>query len=115
MPSAVTSNIGGGTKRTVVSSLTLIGYCVGNMIGAQLFRTHEAPRYITGTIACSACFGLQAILAIIWRLWYMYENRRRDKVAAEGGLSEEEQKRQGVEMGQQDVPDLANPHFRYTM
>ncbi|KAM5386538.1 hypothetical protein ACJZ2D_000501 [Fusarium nematophilum] len=113
--SLVTSNIAGGTKRTVVSSLTLVAYCVGNMAGAQVFKTKDAPRYVGGTVACSACFGLQIFTIIGWRLWYMRENRRRDRLAAESGLSEEEQAKRGRELGDQDVTDLNNPYFRYAM
>ncbi|CAH0039103.1 unnamed protein product [Clonostachys rhizophaga] len=113
--SLVTSNIAGGTKRTVVSSLTLIAYCIGNMVGAQVFRTADAPRYLSGTIACSACFGLEVIVIIMWRLWYVYENRRRDRLAAESGLSKEEQENEGRLLGEQDVTDRKNPYFRYAM
>jgi hypothetical protein len=112
---SVTSNVAGKTKRTVVSALTLISYCVGNMIGAQVFRTKDAPRYIPGTITCCVCFGLEVILIIVWRLWYMYENKRRDRLAAESGLSEEELKQMGMQLGMQDKTDLQNPHFRYSM
>ncbi|KAI4597701.1 hypothetical protein KJ359_003976 [Pestalotiopsis sp. 9143b] len=113
--SLITSNIGGTTKRTVVSSLTLISYCVGNMIGAQIFRTKDAPRYVAGTATCCACFGLEVFVIILWRLWYVRENKRRDRLAAENGLSKEDQERQGQVLGDQDVTDLRNPHFRYTM
>lgn len=111
----VTSNVAGGTKRTVVSSLTLIAYCVGNMAGAQVFRTKDAPRYVGGTVACSACFGGQILVIIGWRCWYVYENRRRSRALAESGLSQEEQERQGRELGEQDTTDRKNPYFRYAM
>ncbi|CAI0647288.1 unnamed protein product [Colletotrichum noveboracense] len=103
------------TKRTVVSSMTLIAYCGGNMVGAQVFQTKDAPRYVGGTIACSACFGLQILVIICWRLWYMRENRRRDRALAESDISEEEQKRLGSELGKRDTTDLKNPYFRYAM
>lgn len=99
----------------MTSSLTLVAYCVGNMIGAQIFRTKDAPRYVAGTITCCACFGLEVFVIILWRLWYVRENRRRDALASESGLSKEEQERQGRELGDQDVTDLRNPHFRYSM
>lgn len=111
----VTSNVAGGTKRTVVSSLTLIAYCIGNMAGAQVFRTKDAPRYVGGTIACSACFGGQIFVIIAWKCWYVYENRRRSRALAESGLSEEEQERQGRELGEQDTTDRKNPYFQYSM
>lgn len=85
------------------------------MAGAQVFRTKDAPRYLSGTIACCVCFGLEIFVIILWRLWYMWENRRRDRLAAESGLSKEEQERLGQELGRKDVTDRNNPHFRYTM
>lgn len=85
------------------------------MVGAQVFRTKDAPRYVSGTIACSVCFGLEILVIIAWRLWYVYENRRRDRVAADSGKSKEEQALEGQHFGEQDMTDLQNPHFRYTM
>lgn len=84
------------------------------MIGAQIFRTKDAPRYVAGTATCCACFGLEVFVIILWRLWYVRENKRRDRLAAENGLSKEDQERQGQVLGDQDVTDLRNPHFRYT-
>lgn len=95
--------------------MTLIAYCIGNMAGAQVFKTKDAPRYVSGTIACCICFMLEAIIILLWRLWYMRENRRRDRIVAESGLTKEEQMQKGEELGEQDVTDLQNPYFRYTM
>jgi hypothetical protein len=95
--------------------MILIAYCVGNMAGAQVFRTEDAPRYVGGTIACSVCFALEVVTIILWRLWYMYENRRRDRWAAEQCLSKEDQERLGREEGGKDSTDRQNPHFRYSM
>lgn len=40
--SLIPSNIPGRTKRTVASSLTFVGYCVGNMVGSQIFQSKDA-------------------------------------------------------------------------
>ena len=85
------------------------------MVGSQVFRTSDAPRYYNGTIVCSASFGVQVLVIILWRLWYMRENRRRDREAAASGVSKEEQLRLGSVLGEQDVTDRKNPHFRYAM
>lgn len=45
----------------------------------------------------------------------MWQNKKRDRMAAESGISKEEQERLGREMGEQDITDLQNPYFRYTM
>ena len=111
----VPSNVAGKTKNTVISSMTLIAYCVGNMGGVQVFKTKDAPRYVSGTVSCSICFILEAIVILLWRLWYMWENRRRDRLVAESSLTKEEQAQRGQELGERDVTDLQNPYFRYSM
>lgn len=111
----VPSNVAGGTKKTVISSMTFIGYCAGNMVGTQVFKTNDAPSYVKGTIAMCIALALEAVVLLLWRFWYMYENKRRDRIAAESGLSKEEQERLGWEMGEKDITDWENPYFRYSM
>ncbi|KAH8658487.1 major facilitator superfamily domain-containing protein [Xylariales sp. PMI_506] len=113
--SLIPSNVAGRTKKTVVSSLTFLAYCIGNIGGSFVFKTSDAPRYVSGTIACSICFALEFGIILAWRFWYMYENKRRDKAAAASGLTKEEQEAEGRLLGEQDVTDRMNPHFRYTM
>lgn len=43
--SLITSNVAGFTKRSIVSSLLFVGYCVGNIVGPQFFLTSESPVY----------------------------------------------------------------------
>ena len=43
--SQVTSNVAGFTKRSVVSALIFIAYCVGNLVGPQFFLDSEEPAY----------------------------------------------------------------------
>lgn len=112
---AVPSNILGKTKYSFTSAMTLIAYCVGNMVGAQVFRTQDAPRYVVGTIVCSVCFALQALVILLWRLYYMYENRRRDRIMAEQGISKEDQERLAKELGEQGKTDMENIYIRYAM
>lgn len=95
--------------------MTLIAYCVGNMVGAQVFRTQDAPRYVVGTIVCSVCFALQAVVILCWRLYYMWENRRRDRLMVERGISNEERERLGKQLGEQGKTDRENIYIRYAM
>lgn len=111
----VPSNVAGRTKKTLISSATFLGYCVGNMVGSQIFKTKDAPQYLPGTIGAATCCGLECILICLWRGYYMWQNRRRDRLATASGLSKEEQERVGREMGERDVTDMKNPYFRYTM
>lgn len=40
----IPSNVAGRTKRTLTSSFTFVGYCVGNMVGSQIFKAKDAVR-----------------------------------------------------------------------
>ena len=44
----------------------------------------------------------------------MWQNKKRDRAAVASGLSKEEQEKIGREMGENNMTDLQNPHFRYT-
>ena len=43
--SLISSNFAGFTKKSTVTAILFIGYCVGNIAGPQLFKSNEAPRY----------------------------------------------------------------------
>lgn len=43
--SLITSNVSGFTKRSTVSAIMFVAYCVGNICGPQFFLTRQAPRY----------------------------------------------------------------------
>ncbi|KAF3059396.1 hypothetical protein GL218_04910 [Daldinia childiae] len=113
--SLIPSNIAGRTKRTVVSSITFVGYCVGNMVGTQIFQAKDAPRYTPGTIGCITCLGIQILLIILWRTILVMRNGRRDRRMRELGMSEDDRIKAGLEMGERDHTDFENPYFRYVM
>jgi ACS family allantoate permease-like MFS transporter len=70
---------------------------------------------VPGTIGAGVALGLEFLLIVCWKGYYVWQNRRRDKRALESGVSREEQERLGREMGESDTTDMANPYFRYTM
>ncbi|GAB1743724.1 hypothetical protein NU219Hw_g646t1 [Hortaea werneckii] len=111
----IPSNVAGRTKKTLISSATFLGYCVGNMCGSQIFKSEDAPRYIPGTTGASVCLGMEFVLICCWRAYYVWQNWRRERAARESGVGSEEQERMGRELGERNVTDLQNPHFRYTM
>ena len=43
--SLITSNVGGFTKKSTVSAMLFIAYCVGNIVGPQFYLTSEEPTY----------------------------------------------------------------------
>ncbi|KAI8960285.1 MFS general substrate transporter [Daldinia sp. FL1419] len=113
--SLVPSNIAGRTKRTVVSSITFVGYCVGNMTGTQIFQDRDAPRYVPGTIGCVSCLVLQVLVILLWRAILVMRNKRRDRELRQLGMSEEDRIKVGLEMGERDCTDFENPYFRYVV
>lgn len=48
---AFLGNVAGRTKKTIISSATFLGYCVGNMCGSQIFKSKDAPKYTSGTVS----------------------------------------------------------------
>ena len=71
----VSSNVAGYTKKTTVAALYLIAYCVGNIIGPQIFDPKD---YVPAEITIVVCWGVCLIfLAMIW--WYC---RRQNAIKA---------------------------------
>ncbi|KAI1631112.1 MFS general substrate transporter [Biscogniauxia mediterranea] len=111
----IPSNVAGRTKRTLTSSFTFVGYCVGNMVGSQIFVAKDAPRYIPGTVGCAVCYGIQFFLIVTWRVILVMRNRRRERQMLNDGLTEEDRAERARTLGEQDATDFENPYFRYTL
>lgn len=104
--SCIASNTAGHTKKVIVNALSLIGYCVGNLIGPLTFIESEEPQYNTAKIImvvmCVLCMVLMAALLLInWSA-----NKRRDK-------KNERLYMENSEFA--DLTDLQNPEFRYAL
>ncbi|KAI0110780.1 MFS general substrate transporter [Nemania sp. FL0031] len=111
----IPSNVAGRTKRTITSSFTFVGYCVGNIVGSQIFNYKDAPRYIPGTIGCAIAFGLEFFIILLWRVTLVLRNRRRERMLQEMGVTEEERVAKAKVLGEQDSTDFENIYFRYSM
>lgn len=108
--SLIASNIGGFTKRATVNGMMFIGYCVGNIIGPQLFLTKEAPRYPTGIKGLLSGFALGIFFLCLLGLYYLFENSRRDrKYGVASAISRDEE----LEEDLSNKTDREIPHFRY--
>lgn len=81
--SLISSNVAGFSKKVTTTTIVFIVFCVSNIISPQLFISTEAPGYKTGIRAMLVCMALTLALTIALGLYYVYENRRRDKVLAE--------------------------------
>lgn len=75
----MTRNISGFTKKTVAGALLFIAYCVGMISAPQFFKADQAPGYQEGFNMMIVTWVILLILPQILRLYYVYENKRRDK------------------------------------
>ncbi|KAH9819349.1 allantoate permease [Teratosphaeria destructans] len=81
------ANTSGHSKKITMGAIYFIGYCVGNIIGPQVFRTDDAPRYSHGYIGLLACLCVAIVCILLYGLLCVRENKKRmtEDVAAEPG------------------------------
>ncbi|PSR87387.1 major facilitator superfamily transporter allantoate [Coniella lustricola] len=105
--SLIATNTAGYTKKTTVAALFLISYCVGNIIGPQVFQAKDAPGYKPAKIVIIVCdcVALLDLLLIYW--WCRRQNRKKSEARAEPGYV----KIEGQEF--YDLTDRENPEFVY--
>ncbi|KAI7972883.1 hypothetical protein EIK77_000770 [Talaromyces pinophilus] len=104
--SIISSNTAGYTKKTTVNAISLIGYCVGFLIGPQTYR--KAPDYPDAKWTTVAMWTTAAGCCLALYFVNKRENDRRDKLAADLPPQPE---------GQEflDLTDKENMYFRYTL
>lgn len=79
-------NVGGQTKRAVANALQIsIGNC-GAVIGTQLYRTEDSPRYVVGHSVALA-YTLMSACTTLLTWWYLSkENKKKDAVEPGAGV-----------------------------
>ncbi|KAJ5812167.1 hypothetical protein N7474_008468 [Penicillium riverlandense] len=110
--SIITSNVAGFTKKSVTSAMLFVGYCIGNIVGPQFFHASEAPSYPTGLKACIAGYALTSVFYICLYAYYVWENRRRDRLY---GPPEEMTVTQELEDELSNKTDTEIESFRYVL
>ncbi|OBT95747.1 hypothetical protein VE01_06411 [Pseudogymnoascus verrucosus] len=115
--SIIASDVAGYTKKTTVLAIMFIGYCVGNIVGPQLFFAHEAPRYGSAFEGILVCLALSAAFILALRQYMDWDNKRRDReqgvhIDPEVKGSERSTEEHLVETGL-DETDWMNRKFRY--
>lgn len=99
----LTGNVGGQTKKSVAISMNFIGWAVGNTVGPQVFRSKDAPRYLTAFATHMGCYGLLIIMLIGLRVWLTVQNKKKENCEQDGSLSH----------AFEDLTDRENPNLRY--
>lgn len=104
--SMASSNISGHTKKATVSAFVFVGYCVGNVIGPEIFGASPGPIYHAGFVGSFICLVLVVAIAAGTLVLLVAENKRRDRVT--GGHI-------GLHTIDEDLTDKQNEDFRYVI
>lgn len=105
-----TGNTSGFTKKLTGSALMFIITSVGLIIGPQLFKADEAPRYKTAFNTAIACFTILIVLPFVQMLYLFWMNKKKQATLAGAPPPTEEEL---VQEGLMDLTDKQQPHFRY--
>ncbi|EGV65318.1 MFS general substrate transporter [Yamadazyma tenuis ATCC 10573] len=110
----VMTMIGGGslgsTKKSVVNTCQIVCYAAGNWVGPQLWRATEAPNYHTGKRLMCTFYGCAWLSLFVIRFVNVMENRRRDRLAAEGKIPPAAKDTEFL-----DLTDFEQLNFRYLL
>ncbi|CAK1363488.1 unnamed protein product [Cercospora beticola] len=109
MYSLVAANYAGHTKKVTMNALLLISFCLGNIFGPMSFTGQSAPDYIPAKITIIATCAGTCVFVVCLQAYYVMENKRRDKLAAEAADRDED------EAAFMDRTDRQNQGFRYQL
>lgn len=112
--SLITANTGGSTKRSVVSGMFFVSYCVGNIIGPFSFKSNEAPKYPSGIVAMLVAYCVEIFLLVAFAAYAAMLNKNKDKILRENGLNLEDANHQSMEETLRDQTDTEDVFFRYS-
>ncbi|KAK8048777.1 hypothetical protein PG994_010507, partial [Apiospora phragmitis] len=83
--SLISTNVAGWTKKTTVAAMYLIGYCVGNIIGPQVFRDKDAPQYRPAEITIVVCYAVSLVDLLFIYMWCKRQNKKKAVIRAAPG------------------------------
>ncbi|KAK3323240.1 major facilitator superfamily transporter [Cercophora scortea] len=108
--SMISRNVAGTTKKSVAVATNFIFWAAGNSIGPQVFLAWDAPRYFIAFATHLGCYCLLVIVILGLRFHLTRQNKKRDRLAAEGNLAADPS---NVAHGFEDLTDGQNLSFRY--
>ena len=106
------SNIAGHSKKVTANALTLVSFCVGNILGTQTFQAKEAPGYISGKTSIVATLAVLCFVVVALRLYNDYLNRKNARTLV--GMDEGQREELRGKMAFADQTDRKNVFFKYT-
>ncbi|KAK9379068.1 major facilitator superfamily domain-containing protein [Kockiozyma suomiensis] len=107
--STLARNVAGQTKKSVSTASLFLAWAVGNMIGPQVFKSNQAPRYFTGFAVHMGCYAVIIILLCALGWYLRKENRRRDALQEVDWRASEA----NLDNAFDDLTDKENLSFRY--
>ncbi|KAH8647377.1 major facilitator superfamily domain-containing protein [Xylariales sp. PMI_506] len=112
MLSWLANNLAPSSKRAVGLALLISVGNMGGIMGSNIYLARETPKYPTGFGMSLAMLCIGITSAVILRLAYARENKRRDALVAELGV-------QGIKekYSEQELLDMGDrsPFFRYAL
>jgi MFS transporter, ACS family, allantoate permease len=106
------ANTSGHTKKVTLNAMFFLGYCIGNILGPQVFRANDAPTYHRGYIGLLASLIVGAICISIYGILCRLENRRRDRLQGGGPPPQTEEEKRLEAFS--DKTDKEKVNFRYS-
>lgn len=73
------ANTAGETKKKVTTGILLVGQCVGNIIGPNLYTTDEAPLYHRGLLSNLSLFCVLWLLIMLNMAYLSFLNKKHEK------------------------------------
>lgn len=92
-----------------MNAILLMSFCLGNILGPLTFRNQDAPEYAPAKITIVAVDLTVIVMGIGLLAYYIWENKRRDRlVASSGGLARHQKDSEFA-----DLTDRQNLELRY--
>ncbi|PFH48425.1 hypothetical protein AMATHDRAFT_149931 [Amanita thiersii Skay4041] len=112
------SNTSGHTKKSTINAMTLVAFCIGNVIGAETFLPKDAPAYIPGKIAIMVLLIVQLFICFLLRWVNLRLNAKKkariEEEKARRGWTDEDIQRERDKHAFADLTDKENIYFVYT-
>lgn len=106
------ANTSGHSKKLTMNAVFFISYCVGNIIGPQLFQTEDAPDYHNGYVGLLICIVIASLAISGYGFVCARENARRDAAQLTHPDQGANSERAEVEAFT-DLTEKEKPSFRY--
>ncbi|KAL6251756.1 hypothetical protein RBB50_001966 [Rhinocladiella similis] len=71
------ANTSGHSKKVTMNAIFFLSYCLGNILGPQVFRSSDAPAYSHGYIGLLCCIVVAIVAIGVYAFLCIAENKRR--------------------------------------